>query len=94
MFDQGLELPSVESLLHDQEEKLVSQSEKSHQDNSSVHQEDVSNYIQVRKQPTHTHETSTGFDDEMTNHRCQYDNRSSFTYFSTLRDKIIRCDES
>jgi hypothetical protein len=51
----------------------------------------------------HTHDTASGFDDndEMKSnqennrsHICHDGNLSSFTYFSKLRDKIIKCDES
>lgn len=102
----------VQSLRNDREEKLVFQSDKHHQDNNSPinpkidDQQKFSNYFQEQKQHTqhyiHTHDTSTGFDDDdndkmksnQENHRCQNGNLSSFTYFSKLRDKIIKCDES
>jgi hypothetical protein len=89
-----------------QSDKHLSSSD---QDNSHDKQES-SNYFQEQKQQTHrtntqhyihTHDTASGFDDQMKsnqennrNHICQNDNLSSFTYFSKLRDKIIKCDES
>ncbi len=51
----------------------------------------------------HTHDTASGFDDDdemksnqenNRSHICHDGNLSSFTYFSKLRDKIIKCDES
>ncbi|UJR30588.1 hypothetical protein I4U23_018115 [Adineta vaga] len=53
------------------------------------------------KQYIHTHDTASetdrdirnNFDDNET-HICHNDNLSSLTYFSQLKDKIIRCNES
>ena len=56
-----------------------------------------------RQQYLHTHDTASGFDDHdpmksndenRRNYLCQDGNLSSFTYFSKLREKIIKCDES
>jgi hypothetical protein len=59
------------------------------------HRTNISHYI-------HTHDTASGFDDDKMkstqennkSHICHDGNLSSFTYFSKLRDKIIKCDES
>jgi len=69
-----------------------------------------SNHFQEQKQQfhrtniqqyIHTHDTASGFDDEMKSNQdnnrnriCHDSNLSSFTYFSKLKDKIIKCDES
>jgi len=60
-----------------------------------THRTNISHYI-------HTHDTASGFDDDKMkstqennkSHICHDGNLSSFTYFSQLRDKIIKCDES
>ena len=60
-------------------------------------------YQQARtpRQFPHMHETATGLDDDddlmksnSHSHRCQNDNQSDSSYFSALREKLIRCDES
>jgi hypothetical protein len=64
------------------------------QTHRSFHRTNAHHYI-------HTHETASGFDDEMKSnqennrsHICHDGNLSSFTYFSKLKDKMIKCDES
>ncbi|CAF2955755.1 unnamed protein product [Rotaria sp. Silwood2] len=59
-----------------------------------IHTTNIQSYI-------HTHDTASGFDDEMINNRennknriCHDGNLSSFTYLSKLKDKLIKCDES
>ncbi len=49
----------------------------------------------------HTHDTASGFDNAMKSnqennrsHICHDGNLSSFTYFSKLKDRMIKCDDS
>jgi hypothetical protein len=85
-----------------------------HVDPHTDDEQEPSSHFQEQKQPIHqqyhrtntqqyihTHDTASGFDDEMKNNRennrsriCHDGNLSSFIYFSKLRDKIIKCDES
>lgn len=74
-----------------------------HDDN----EEKPSNYLKeqeqlrTHRQIIHMHDTATEFDgddDPMKNnshlHRCQNGHLSDLSYFSALREKIIKCDES
>ncbi len=85
---------------------LSSHQENSHINSHPNDQQELSSYFQKQIDQTniHIHDTASGFDhddhDEIKInqennriHRCQNDNLSSFTYFSKLRDKIIKCDE-
>ncbi|CAF0915498.1 unnamed protein product [Rotaria sp. Silwood1] len=58
-----------------------------------IHTKNIQSYI-------HTHDTASGFDDEMMNNQennknriCHDGNLSSFTYLSKFKDKLIKCDE-
>ena len=50
---------------------------------------------EIPRQFLHLHDTATGFnDDDNYPHRCQNSNLIDLSYFSQLREKIIKCDES
>lgn len=87
-------------------DKHLSSSEQ--EDSRRVDERESSHYFPEQKQQApreniHTHDTASGFDDNhdhaelqsnRENNLCQNGNPSLATYFSKLRDKLIKCDES
>jgi hypothetical protein len=110
LFNERKEKKQEPEIIFETDQQLVPLYQENFPINSHTNDEgELSSHFQEQKQQTHrttiqqfthTHDTASGFDDEMKSnqennrsHICHDGNLSSFTYFSKLKDKIIKCDE-
>ncbi len=109
LFNERKEEKQEPEIIFETDQHIVPSYQENFPINSHTNDEDeLSRHFQEQKQQTHRttihqfthiHETASGFDEMKSNqennrsHICHDGNLSSFTYFSKLRDKIIKCDE-